>query len=122
LSEPIDAELFKNDPTKFRFPIVFKPEIVYAAITQEGSNLTFSLFKGNENASKTLTLGESNSVALEDIAVSFTPIRYENFLVLQDFAVGEAWKLDIRILGLVVGVPIVIVVVWVYWKRRKTSR
>ena len=46
LSEPIDAELFKTDPPKFSFPIVFEPEIVYAAITKRDGNLTFSLAKG----------------------------------------------------------------------------
>jgi len=119
LSEPIDAELFKKDPTKFRFPIVFKPEIVYAAVTEEASYLTFSLFKGEENASRTLSLGEWNKVALGDISVSFKPVRQENFLILQDFTVREVWKFDFRILVPIVGVPVVIVVVWLYWKRRK---
>jgi len=122
LSEPIDEELFKTDPTKFRFPIILKPEIVYAAIIQKGSNLTFSLFKGNENSSKVLTLGELNSVTLGDITVSFTPLWQENFLILQDFAVQKIKEFDVRILVPVVGVPVVIVVVLLYWKRRKTSR
>lgn len=122
LSEPIDAELFKKDPAKFSFPIVFKPEIVYAAITQEGSNLAFSLFRGNENASKTLTLGESNSVALGDLIVSFMPLRQENFLILRGFAVWEVWRFDVRFLVPIVGVPAVVAVVLLYWKRRKTSR
>jgi len=121
LSEPIDKELFEKEPTKFSFPIVFKPEIVYAAITQEGTHLTFSLFKENENASKPLTMGESNSVTFRGIVVSFKPIRHQNFLVLQDFAVHETGKFDLRILVPVVGVPVVIVAVWLYWKRRKTK-
>jgi len=122
LSEPIDAELFKKDPSKFRFPIVFKPDIVYAAVTQEEAHLTFSLFKENENASKTLTLGESNKITLGDMIVSFKPIRHENFLILQDFVVGEVWKFDVRFLVPVVGVPIVVVIVWLYWKKRKHGR
>jgi len=123
LSEPVDTELFKKDPAKFSFPIAFKPEkIVYAAITQEGSDLTFSLIEGKENASKMLTLGESNSVTLGDLTVSFKPIKQEDFLVLQDFTVGEIWKFDVRFLVPIVGVPIVVVAVWLYWKRRKHSR
>jgi len=122
LSELIDAELFRKDPTKFSFPLVFKPETVYAAVTQEGSNLTFSLLKENENASKMLTLGESNSITLGDLVVSFKPIRQENFLILQDFAVGEVWKFDVRFLVPIVGVPIVAVAVWLYWKKRKHGR
>jgi hypothetical protein len=122
LSEPTDVELFIKDPTKFRFPIVFKPEIVYAAIIQEGSNLTFSLFKGKENASTSLTLGEWNTAALGDLMVSFKPIRQENFLILQGFTVGEVWKFDIRLLVPIVGVPVVAVVVWLYWRKFKQSR
>jgi len=122
LSEPIDAELFRNDPTKFSFPIVFKPEIVYAALTKQGSHLTFSLFNGNENVSKTLTIGEPSSVALGDVAVSFKPVHQENFLVLQDFVVWEIWKFDVRILVPVVGVPVALVVVLLFWKKRRQSR
>lgn len=122
LSEPIDAELFSKDPSKFSFPIVFEPDIIYAAITRNGSDLTFFLVKENENASKTLTLGEMNSVALGDITVSFRPLWHESFLVLQDFTVGEIWKLDLRILVPIVLVPVVIVGVWLYWKRRKHGR
>jgi len=122
LSEPIDAELFKKDPAKFSFPIVSKPEIVYAAVTQEGSHLAFSLVKGDENASKMIIIGESNSVALGDLTVSFKPIRQANFLILHDFTVRETWKFDVRLLVLIVGVPLVTVCVWFYWKRRKHSR
>jgi len=128
LSEPIDAELFEKDPTKFRFPIVFEPEIVYAAITQNGSQLTFSLINRNGNASVMLTLGKLNSVALGDITVSFKPVRQENFLILQDFTVLEAWKFDIKILvpfvgvSVVIGVTVVIVVAWLHRNRQKHSR
>jgi len=122
LSEPVDAELFRKDPTKFSFPIVFKPEMVYAAITQEESHLTFSLLKENENASKMLTLGESNSITFGDLVFSFKPIRQENFLILQDFAVGEVLKFDVRIFAPVVGVSIIVATVWLYWIRRKHGR
>jgi len=122
LSEPVDAEQFEKEPTKFSFPIVFTPDLVYAAITQRESSLTFSLVKGNENASKTLTLGESNIIALGDIAVSFIPFRQENFLILQDFSVQEVWKFDFRILVPVVGIPAVIAFVWFYFRRRRRGR
>ncbi len=121
LSQPVDAGLFRKDPAKFSFPLVFKQEIVHAAVTREGQNLTFSLFKGNENASMTLALGVSNSIALGDIAVSFKPIRHGNFLILQDFAVLEILQFDVRILVPAVGLPLVIAVVWLYWKRRKSG-
>jgi hypothetical protein len=122
LAEPIDSWLYKTDPSHFRFPIAFEPEIVYAALTREESRLTFSLFKGTENASMLLTLGESNSLTLGDIEVSFKPIRQRNFLILQGFTVGQTWTFDFRILVPVVGVPVIAAVVWLYLKRRKAIR
>jgi len=121
LSEPINEELFNSDPTKFSFPILFEPEMV-SAITQKGSLLTFSLFSKTENVSKTIVLGESNSVSLGDLTVSFKPIRQEKFLILQDFTVRGIWNIDTRILIPIAAVPIVILVFWLYWKRRKPSR
>ncbi len=119
LSKPVDAELFKTDPTKFRFPIAVKSEVTYAAVTEEGSNLVFSLFKGKENASEVLALGEYNSIALGDTAVSFEPNLQEDFLVLQDFAVQDLWMFDYRILVPIVGVPVVLLVIWLYTRRRR---
>jgi transglutaminase-like putative cysteine protease len=119
LSKPVDAELFKTDPTKFRFPIAVKSEVTYAAVTEEGSNLVFSLFKGKENASEVLALGEYNSIALGDTAVSFEPNLQEDFLVLQDFAVQDVWMFDYRILVPIVGVPVVLLVIWLYTRRRR---
>jgi len=119
LSQPIDAELFKRDPTKFSFPIVFEPELVYAAITEEASHLNFSLFTENESTSELLTLGESNRVALKDTAVSFKPVRQENFLILQDFAVQKIWTFDLRILIAVVAIPAGIVAFWLFWRKRE---
>jgi hypothetical protein len=123
LSEPIDWEVFKGDPTKFCFPIAFKNDIIYqAAITREGNKLTFSLFKENENASKTITLGESNSFVLGDVTVSFRPLLYQNFLVMQDFAVGEVWNFDVRTIIPVVGVTAIAVIVWFYWRKTRKGR
>jgi hypothetical protein len=119
LSKPIDAELFKTDPVKFRFPIAVKSEVIYGAITEEASNLVFSLFKGKENASEVLTLGEYNSIMLGDTAVSFKPKLQEDFLVLQDFAVQDVWVLDYRILVPIVGVPIVLLVILLVVRRRR---
>jgi hypothetical protein len=119
LSRPVDAELFRTDPVKFRFPIAVKSEVIYGAITEEASNLVFSLFKGKENASEVLTLGEYNSIMLGDTAVSFKPKLQEDFLVLQDFAVQDVWVLDYRILVPIVGVPIVLLVILLVVRRRR---
>jgi len=117
LSQPIDVEVFRDDPDKFSFPIISRPEI-RAAVTKEGSNMTFSLFKGTENVSRPLTLGETNSIALGDTTVSFRPIRLQDFLALQNFVVQPMLAFDIRILIPIVGVP-VILLAWFYWKRRR---
>jgi len=120
-SEPIDVELFEKDPAKFRFPVALRPETIYAAVTREKSNLNFHLFGKDENTSRPIRLEESNSVILGDVAVSFTPISNDNFLILEDFSVERIWKFDVRILIPVAAVPVVLVV-WLYWKRRRHGR
>jgi len=122
LSEPIDKEVFAADPSRFMFPIVFEPEIVYAAITGEGSDLTFSLFGGRENASNVLVSGESNNLALGDMMVSFKPVRKEGFVILQDFSVRGILRFDSRLLVPILGGPLVVAVAWLYWKRRVQKR
>lgn len=119
LSKPIEAELFRNDPTKFRFPIAVKSEVTYGAVTKEGSNLVFSLFNEKENASEILALDKYNSIVLGDVAVSFKPRLQSGFLVLQGFTVQDVWIFDYRILVPVVAVPIGLLVVWLYTRRKR---
>jgi len=119
LSQPVDADLFRKDPTKFRFQLRFEPEKFYGAVTQEGSNTVFSLIGEEENASRTITLGEYNSVSLGDLTVSFRPVQQNGFLVLYDFSLRESWKFDVRLLLPIVGVPVVVAAVWIYWRRRR---
>lgn len=117
LSQPIDAEMFKEDAAKFRFPILIKPEIIYAALIRDGANLTVSLMKDKEKTSKMLTLGKINSISLGDVNVNFKPLWQGDFLVLQDFAVQVKWKFDLRVLIPIVVVP-VILVAWLYRRRK----
>jgi len=121
LVEPIDSEVFEQNPDAFRFPIAFKPEVVYAAITREGENLNVTLMdeKDKEKKSKLLVLGDSNRIVLSDTALSFEPILLEDFVLLQDFSVQKTWEFDLRVLIPIVGVPVAILVVWLY--RRRTQ-
>jgi hypothetical protein len=122
LCKPIKAEVFEEDPTKFRFPVAVKPETVYAAITQDESALTFSLFKGKENASQTLVLGDYNSVVVGDLTVYFRPVLQESFLVLQDFSVVQVQQFDFRLLIPLLGIPVIVIAVWMYRRRGKHVR
>lgn len=123
ITEPIEAEMFQSDMTKFRFPIAINNETeTYAAMTKEGDSVTFSLFGRNENASKVLTLGQSNSITLENTAISFKPVRRENFVILQDFSVQGFLRFDIRFVIPIMAVPIVALAVWLILKRRKPRR
>lgn len=119
LSKPVKAEVSRTDPTKFRFPIAVKPETVYAAVTENESVLTFSLFKGEQNASKVLILGDLNSVVVDNVAVSFRPVLQDSFLVLQDFSVEEVHQFDFRLLIPLLGIPVVLMVVWMLRRRGK---
>jgi hypothetical protein len=120
LSQPVDAEVFNGDPTKFMFPLRFDPETIYGAVTREGLNNTaFSLIGEEENATVTITLGQYNSVSLGDLTASFIPVQQNGFLALYDFSLRESWKFDLRLLLPIVGVPVVAAVVWLYLRRRR---
>jgi len=119
LVEPIDSEVFEQNPDGFSFPIAFKPDVVYAAITQSGANLTVTLMKDKESASKLLVLEDSNSITLGDITLSFKPIRQGDFVFLQNFFVQKIWEFDFRVLIPIIGVPVVLLIVWLYWKRKE---
>ena len=123
LSEPIDSELFKTDPAKFSFPIVVEPNrTIYASLTRQGPRLNFSIYNGDENTSKTVTIGELNSIGFQDLTVSFKPSWMENFLALQDFSVKGTWWFGVILLVSVIAVPVIAVTVWLFWRRRKLSR
>ena len=120
LSKPVRAEVFNQDPTKFRFPVAVKPETVYAAVTEnESSALTFSLFKDEQNASEVIILGGFNSVVVDNVAVSFRPVLQDGFLVLQDFQVEEVRQFDFRLLIPFLAIPVVLVAVWMVRRRGK---
>lgn len=123
LSEPIDAELFRTNPAKFSFPIVIEPNrTIYAALTRQEPRLDFLIYNEDENISKTITLGELNSIGFQDITVSFKPSWLENFLVLRDFAVEGTWKFDVRLLVPIIGISVIAVTTWLFWRRRKNTR
>ncbi len=117
LVEPIDSEVFEENPDEFSFPIVFRPEIVSAAITQDEANLTVTLMKNKERTSKLLVLGDLNKITLGDTTLSFKPIHQEDFVFLQNFSVQNTWEFDFRVLIPIIGVPVVLLVVWLYRKR-----
>ncbi len=119
MSQPIDVELFREDPNKFSFPIRFEPETINAAVTQEGSGVVFSLIKEDENVSRTITIDEYNSVSLGGLTVSFIPAWQDSFLVLYDFSVRETWSFDVWLVFPIVGVPVAVLAVWLYWRRRR---
>ena len=119
LVEPIDSEVFEQNPDAFGFPIAFKPEVVYAAITQDGENLNVTLMEEKEKTSKLLILGDSNRIVLGETALSFKPTLLEDFVLLQNFSVQKTWEFDLRVLIPIVGVPVVILIVWLY--RRRTQ-
>ncbi len=119
IAEPIDSDAFEQNPDAFRFPIAFKPEVVYASITREGENFNVTLMdeKDEEKKSELLVLGDSNRIVLGDTALSFKPILLEDFVLLQNFSVQKTWEFDLRVLILIALVPVVILIVWLYRKR-----
>jgi len=120
LSQPIDVEIYEANPDGFSFPIIFEPEIVQAALTLNGSDITFHLSKGERKISKTLVLGQINKIEFEGLGVSFTPIHQGDMIVLNNFSVNELWIFDVRILiPIVAAVPILIF--WFYWKRKRVK-
>ncbi len=123
LSEPIDLELFKTDPQKFIFPIVVDlNRTISASLTRQGSDLAFSIYGRDENVSKTVTVGELNSITFQNVTVSFKPNWMGDYLALQDFAVTGTWKFDVRLLVPIIGIPVIAVTAWLFWRRRRISR
>jgi len=123
LTQPVELELFQSDVAKFRFPIVISNVTeIYGAMTKEGDSVAFSLFGKNENASTVLTMGQSNSITLESIVVSFKPVRWNDFVILQDFSVQGFLSFDIRLVIPIVAVPTVAAAIWLIRKRRKPRR
>ena len=119
LSQPVDVTTFEAYPDKFSFPIIFEPETVQAALTRNGSDLTFHLNKDEKKTSKTLILGETNNIKFEGLSVSFEPVRQGDMIVLHNFAVQELWMFDIKILiPFVAAVPIILIF-WLYLKRKR---
>jgi hypothetical protein len=119
LSQPVDIDLFRTDPTKFSFPVAFDPETVYASVTREGSGFTLSLIQEDENASVSIIMDDQNSLSLGDLLVSFIPVQQDGLLILYNFSVGQVWRFDLRLLLPIVGVPVVAVGVWLYLRRRR---
>ena len=120
LSQPVDVEIYETEPDKFSFPLVLEPEIVQGALTFNGSDITFHLSEGEKETFKTLVLGETNNIRFEDLGVSFKPILQGDIVILYNFSVQELWTFDVKILiPFVVAVP-VILLLWLYWKRKKT--
>jgi hypothetical protein len=120
LTQPVDKGLFDSDPDVLSFPVLFsEPDMVYAAVIRDGANLNFSLVKGKETVSTILTLNGTNIVSIGDKTFSFEPIRQDEFVVLQNFVVQEAWRFDFRIFLIpIIGVP-VILISWLYLKRKR---
>ncbi len=120
LSEPVDVNIYEADPDKFSFQVIFEPETVQAALTQNGSDLTFHFNKSDDKTtSKTLILGETNNIEFEGLSVSFKPVRQGDIIILHNFTVQELWMFDVRILiPFVAAVPAVLIFWW-YLKRKR---
>jgi len=119
LSQPVDAELYETDPDQFSFPLIFEPEIVQAALTWNGSDITFHLSRGEKKTSKTLIMEETNNIRFEGLGVSFKPVRQGDMVILHSFSVQELWMFDVKILIPVIAAVPAILIFWLYWKRKK---
>ena len=119
LSQPVDVEMYDTNPDKFSFPMIFEPEIVKAALTRNGSDITFHLSKGEKETSKTLILGETNNIGFEGLDMSFKPIRQGDMVILYNFSVQELWMFDVKILIPFVAAVPVILILGLYWKRKR---
>lgn len=117
LVEPIDSSIFVENPNDFCFPIAFRPDIVSAALTHNESKFAVTLMKDKENASRVLVMGESNEITLGGTSLSFKPLLQNGFVALEDFVVQKAWGFDPGLLIPIIGVPLVIIIVWLYRKR-----
>ncbi len=120
LCQPVDVELYMTSPDKFSFPLILETETVQAALTLNGSDITFHLGSEEKKTSKALILEKKNNVRFEGLSVSFKPVNQGDMVVLHDFSVRELGMFDFRILISFVAVVPVILVFWLYWKRKRT--
>lgn len=119
LCQPIEAETYATDPDKFRFPLFLGTNEVKAALTSEGADIIFHLDDGKREASKIITLGEKNHLEFEGFELSFQPIMEAGLLFLQGFSVMDSPKFDSSVLVLLT-IPVSLVVVfWLYRKRKR---
>ena len=117
--QPVGVETYESDPDKFSFPVISESKLVQAALTQNGSDLAFHLADGEKKASQTLKLGETNSLELEGLTVSFRPTRQNGMILLNDFLVQRGLIFDFRILIFLIALVSVIIVALLYWKLKK---
>jgi len=120
-SQPVDVELYETSPDKFSFPMIMGTEIFQAALTWDGSQITFHLSKEERKTSKTLILGETNNIRFEGLDVSFKPTRQGDIVFLNNFSIQELWMFDVKILVPFIAVVPVVLIFWVYWKRRRNE-
>lgn len=119
LCQPIDAETYATDPDKFRFPLFLGTNEVQAALTSDGADFIFHLDDGKRTASEIITLGEINHLKFEGFELSFQPVMEAGLLVLQGFSVMDSPTFDSRILVLLT-IPVSLVLVfWLYRKRKR---
>jgi hypothetical protein len=121
LSQPVDLEMYNANPDKLSFPITSGSKMIQAALTRNGSEITFHLSNGEKNASKAVTLGEANSITLEDTVVSFKPVMLGDIIAMTDFSVGKPWMIGISFLVLLVAGVGVALIIMIYWKRSKVK-
>jgi hypothetical protein len=122
LCQPVDAVSYGSNPDGFSFPIIFEPETVQTGLTYNGSELSFHISKGEENASKKINLGSLNSMDFAGLSISFTPILQSNGMIaLTDFSALKTQEFDYRILiPFLVAVPIILV--FTYYRRRNRTK
>lgn len=121
LCQPVDVELYEVSPDKFSFPLILETEAVHAALTLNGSDLTFHLSSDKKKTSKTLIIEKKNDIRFEGLSVSFKPVHQGDMVILHDFSVQELGMFDPRILISFVAVVPVIILFWLYWRRKKTK-
>jgi transglutaminase-like putative cysteine protease len=119
LSQPVDEGMYATMPDKFSFPIILKSNTVQAALTLNGSEVVFHLSSGEESTCKTLILGETNNIQLENISLSFKPVRQGNIIILYNFAVGTVLVFDSRIIIPLIAIAAAVPLLWLYWKKRR---
>jgi hypothetical protein len=118
LCQPVNTVSYESNPDGFSFPVIFEPETVKTGLTYNGSDLSFHVSEGEQNASKKINLGSINSIGFAGLSISFTPILLSNGMIaLTNFSVLKAQGFDYRILiPLLAVVPILLV--FTYYRRR----